>query len=137
MAKVLKAKNMSQCIGCYSCMLACARLVHKSLSVRKSAIQIRTRGGLQSRLAAVVCTACHQPACADACRFEALTPRKGGGVIFHKDLCIGCGLCTEACTARAITMDEDTHWPIVCIHCGICTRYCPHQLLSLEEVDVE
>lgn len=135
MPKVLKAKNMAQCIGCYSCMLACSRFVSHSFSPRKSAIQIRTRGGLQSRLAAVSCAACKNPACARACQFGALVPREGGGVTLHPDACIGCGRCVPACAARAISFDEDTHKPIVCKHCGICTRYCPHHLLTLEEVE--
>lgn len=133
MPKVLRAKNMSQCIGCYSCMLACARHVAKSFSPRQSAIQIRTHGGLQSRLMAVVCSACHNPACARACHFGALTPRTGGGVTLHPDACIGCGRCVEACTAKAIFLDDETRKPIVCRHCGICTQFCPHHLLSLEE----
>ena len=45
MPKILTAPRMARCIGCDSCMLACARMVYKSLSPYKSAIQIRSRGG--------------------------------------------------------------------------------------------
>ena len=46
MPKVLTAPAMSRCIGCYSCMLACARLNYASYSPRHAALQIRTQGGL-------------------------------------------------------------------------------------------
>ncbi|MDF2636663.1 MAG: 4Fe-4S ferredoxin iron-sulfur binding domain protein, partial [Pelosinus sp.] len=36
--KILKAVDMSKCIGCCSCMLSCARNVHGDYSPAKSAI---------------------------------------------------------------------------------------------------
>ncbi|RYD06451.1 hypothetical protein N752_03755 [Desulforamulus aquiferis] len=42
MAKILNAKYMAKCIGCYSCMLACARTIRRSFSLSKSAIKIHT-----------------------------------------------------------------------------------------------
>ena len=51
MAKIRSALRMARCIGCHSCMLACARMVYESLSPQKSAIQIRSRGGVMGRIA--------------------------------------------------------------------------------------
>ncbi|GAB4264985.1 MAG: 4Fe-4S binding protein [Thermincola ferriacetica] len=131
-AKILKAPGMAKCIGCYSCMLACARVIHNDYSPRRSAIQIRSTGGLQSSFLAVICRGCLKPACAEACPAEALVERPGGGVIFKKDLCTGCRKCVAACSAEAIFFDEDEKKPIVCIQCGTCTRYCPHQVITME-----
>ncbi|NPV26119.1 MAG: 4Fe-4S binding protein [Firmicutes bacterium] len=132
MGKILTARNMNKCIGCYSCMLACARLVHRSFSLQKSCIQIRTRGGLQSKLVADICRGCSQPACAEACRIRALVPREGGGVKLNARKCIGCGDCVEACPVKTIRLDEETRLPLICKHCGICAKFCPHGILSLE-----
>ncbi len=133
--KVLKAEGMAKCIGCYSCMLACARTVHNNFSPRKSAIQIRSTGGLQSNFLALICRGCTNPPCVEACPTEALVQRKGGGVLFKKDLCTGCKQCVDACSAQAIFFDEEDKKPIVCIQCGTCTRYCPHKVLTMEVSD--
>lgn len=134
MAKVIKALNMGKCIGCYSCMLACSRERKKSFSLQYAALRIRSRGGLQSKLTADICQACQNPPCAEACGFEALIPRKGGGVKLIEDKCTGCGECISACPIGYIRMNPDDKI-IMCIHCGICAKYCPHEVLGLVEVD--
>ena len=105
MPKILTAPAMARCIGCDSCMLACARMVYNSFSPHKSAIQIRSRGGVMGRMAANICTACAEP-----------VP------------------CVEACPVRVIGWDEEETKPVVCIFCGQCARFCPHDCLALEEV---
>ncbi len=133
MAKILRAACMNRCIACYSCMLACARVNRRSFSPKLSAIQIRTTGGLQSRLVADICRGCPDPPCAAACRSGALAPRAGGGVRFKPDKCLGCRDCVGACIAHAIEFDQESRLPVVCIQCGTCTRFCPHNVLSMEE----
>ena len=134
MAKVLKVENMSKCIGCYTCMLICAAVNRQSHSIQKSCIKIRTYGGLSGKFVETVCQACHEAACAEVCPSNALTLRKGGGVLLKKDQCIGCRSCQSACMVGAVDFDEDLKQPIICHHCGICARYCPHGCLQTEEV---
>lgn len=134
MPKVLTAPAMSRCIGCYTCMLACARLNYASYSPRHAALQIRTQGGLQGRLVADICRACQEPACAEACPTHALTVRRGGGVRLHEEECIGCQACVRACPLQVIQWSAATRTPIVCRQCGLCVRYCPHGCLEMEEV---
>jgi Fe-S-cluster-containing dehydrogenase component len=131
-AKLLKAPGMDKCIGCYSCMLACARVIHNDFSPRKSAIQIRSAGGLQSKFIALICRGCGNPPCAEACPAQALEKRDGGGVKYKKECCTGCRKCVEACAVDAIFYDEDEKKPIICIHCGTCTNFCPHQVITME-----
>ncbi len=133
MAKILKAPGINKCIGCYSCMLACARVIRKSFSPRQSAIQIRSRGGLQSKFAAHICVGCANPPCAAICPAGALTSRPGGGVRYHQDKCTECGDCRAACVVKVIHFADDAGKPIVCIQCGTCIRFCPHQVLVMEE----
>jgi len=133
MAKILKAKEMSKCIGCLTCMSVCAGVNQQNHSLSKSRIRIFTKGGISGRFTAEVCQACREPACAEACGAGALTLRKGGGVLLKPDLCTGCRNCVDACLVAAVTFDEDTQTPLICKHCGVCAQYCPHGCLEHKE----
>ncbi len=137
--KVFRAEEMSKCIGCFTCMKMCAAVNHKDHSLTKSSIHIKTSGGLSGRFVAVVCLACKEgeAACAEACPSGALTARKGGGVVLHEEVCVGCKRCVKACITGAVGFDEDIHKPIICKHCGLCAQYCPHDCLIMEEVGGE
>ena len=89
--KILTTPRMERCIGCHSCSLACARLVHKNLSWDTVGIRIASSGGLSTGFEARTCVACDPAPCAEACPTGAYTQRKGGGVIVRKNLCIRCG----------------------------------------------
>ena len=136
MAKVLKADGMNKCIGCFTCMLACSGVNRQNHSISKSAIKVRTSGGLKGKFVADVCIACNDGrACAEACPSGALEPRPGGGVLLKAEKCIGCRRCVEACIVSAVFFDETAGKPIICKHCGVCTRFCPHECLRMEEQD--
>ena len=124
---------MAKCIGCFSCVLICAAVNQKSHSFQKSCIKIKTYGGIGGRFTEVVCHACREPACAEACPSSALALRKGGGVLLQKEKCIGCRRCQKACMVNAVDFDTTAQLPIICHHCGLCARYCPHHCLVLEE----
>jgi Fe-S-cluster-containing dehydrogenase component len=135
MAKVLRADGMNKCIGCFTCMLVCSGVNHKNHSISKSAIRVKTSGGLQGKFIAVVCIACKDGrACAEACPSGALENRPGGGVLLKADKCIGCRKCEVACIMSAAHYDELEDQPIICKHCGVCARFCPHECLMMEDV---
>lgn len=136
MSKVLKAREMNKCIGCFTCMNICSIVNRQNHSLTKSAIKVRTSGGMTSRFVAIVCIACADPACLEACPSGALSKREGGGVLLAAEKCIGCRRCADACIMQAVFFDEETHKPIICRHCGSCARFCPHQCLQIEEVPV-
>ncbi|MBU1610465.1 MAG: 4Fe-4S binding protein [Proteobacteria bacterium] len=132
--KKLKAARMERCIGCHSCSLACARLVHKKISWDTAGIRIESAGGMSTGMEARVCLACNPAPCAAACPTGAYSQRKGGGVVVKKNLCIKCGECARACPVNAIFRDPEG-MPYVCIHCGRCIPFCPHDCLELAEID--
>ena len=115
-------------------MMACARTYYDTISLKNSAIDIQTSGGIESAYVAIVCHACVEPPCAKVCPTNALVKRKGGGVVLHKDLCTGCEQCISACLVGAIHMSGDAK-AIVCKHCGICALFCPHDVLEMRKVD--
>ena len=134
MAKVVKIQHMDRCIGCNSCVYACARTRFGVLSIDFSAISTKTKGGMENGFTIMMCRGCKNPVCARACPTSALTAREGGGIRIDLSKCDSCGVCAAACTIGAITMEARTGKPIVCTQCGICVKFCPHEVLSFEEV---
>lgn len=132
--KKLSAIGMDRCIGCHSCSMACARLVHKQFSWINAGIHIHTSGGLSTGFEASVCLACNPAACAAVCPTGACVQRAGGGVKKNPKVCIRCGKCAEACPVEAVHIDPETSTPHVCIHCGHCVAYCPHDCLVLQDI---
>jgi Fe-S-cluster-containing dehydrogenase component len=131
--KILQAVRMERCIGCHSCSLACARLVHKVLSWDLCGIRIKSSGGMSTGFEAQVCVACDPAPCARACPTGSLTQRKGGGVKQDRSLCIRCGECARACPVDAIHLSAQDNAPYLCIHCGRCVAFCPHSCLALND----
>ncbi len=131
--KILISPRMDRCIGCHSCSLACARLLHHRLSWDTAGIRIQSSGGLTTGFTAVHCLACDPPPCAEVCPAGALIPREGGGVTVRKKSCNRCGVCAAACPVEAIFIDQEGE-PFVCLHCGLCVPFCPHDCLELTEV---
>ena len=89
MPKVLRTYEMSKCISCFTCMSVCAAFNRKDHSLKKSAIHVKTSGGLEGRMISTVCLACREAACLEACLTGALIHRAGGGVNLKEELCIG------------------------------------------------
>jgi Fe-S-cluster-containing dehydrogenase component len=131
--KTLRAPRMERCTGCNSCSLACARLVHKSLSWHSAGIRIASSGGIASGFEARLCIACNDAPCAARCPTGAMKQRPGGGVIFRRNVCIQCAQCADACPIDAIALDFDKH-PYVCVNCGQCVAFCPQGCLEMEEL---
>jgi len=131
--KILRATRIERCIGCQSCSLACARLVHQKISWSTAGIRIVSSGGISTGFEAKACLACDPAPCAAACPTGSYTQRRSGGVKVDKSLCIACGACAEACPVDAVFIEPETLLPHVCIHCGRCVPFCP--LGCLEMID--
>ncbi len=132
MPRKLTAPGMTKCIFCYTCMLTCSRFNYKTHSVSRSALKIKTTGGMSSRYIADICMSCEKPTCAYACPTEALVPRNGGGARLIKEKCIGCKKCVSACKTKYLQFDQELKLPLMCTHCGMCAKFCPHGCLAVK-----
>jgi len=122
------------CVGCQCCMFACSRRFGEA-GLAKSAIHVRSAGGVERGFVVIVCRGCEDPPCERVCPTDALQRRvNGGGVFLNMDKCIGCGNCVEACTIGAVFWDEEMHKPTICVHCGLCVGFCPYHVLELRQV---
>ena len=128
----LSVLDAERCVGCQSCMFACARRQNEA-GIAKSCIGVRSAGGMEKGFVVIVCKACDDPPCARVCPTGALQLRKDGGVRLDSEKCIGCAICRQACVIGAIFRDDEINKPMICIHCGFCVKFCSHGVLGLEK----
>ena len=133
MANRLSVVDNNLCVGCQSCMFACARRFSEG-GLAKSCIHVHSAGGIDKGFVVIVCRACADPPCARVCPTDALVPREGGGVRFRSQECIGCGNCVVACPFGAAMWDAEQRKPRICVYCGYCAPYCPYGVIALEEI---
>lgn len=133
MPKRLVVVDIERCVDCLLCAFACARRFGEG-GLARSAIAVRSLGGVERGFTVVVCRACEDPPCLHACPVGAIE-KAPVGVRVLLERCIGCGKCRQACIIGAVQWDEENNKPVICVHCGLCARFCPHGVLGLEEVD--
>ena len=131
--KVLKVVNRDHCIGCFSCMYACSRILRRHGSTNKAALRIQYYAGVEGAFSLRVCSRCETPDCVDLCPNGALFSARGGGVRLKADLCTHCRKCVRSCGIGALQWNESEKLPIPCIQCGQCVKYCPNGVLALVE----
>ena len=133
--KYLKVANRDQCIGCFSCMYACSRMLRAHGGTEKAALRVRSYAGVEGAFSLRVCARCEceKPECSAACPKGALPVAPGGGVRLKRELCINCRRCVKACKISALQWDWEEKIPIPCVHCGLCVKYCPNGVIALAE----
>ena len=131
--KFLKVVNRDQCIGCFSCMYACSRMLRAHGGTEKAAMRVRSYAGAEGAFSLRVCARCEKPDCAAACPKGALALRPGGGVRFKPELCVNCRKCVKGCKISALQWDLEGKTPMPCIHCGQCVKYCPNSVITMAE----
>ena len=132
-AKFLNVVNRDQCIGCFSCMYACSRMLRAHGGTEKAALRVRSYAGVEGAFSLRVCAGCEEPECAAACPKGALTVAPGGGVRLKRELCVNCRKCVKGCKISALQWDWEEKIPIPCAHCGQCANYCPNGVIALAE----
>ncbi|MEM3017921.1 MAG: hypothetical protein QXO25_03470, partial [Candidatus Bathyarchaeia archaeon] len=89
MVKRLSVVDVNLCVGCQCCMMACSRRFGEG-GIARSAIHVKSVGGVERGFIVIVCRACRDPPCLKVCPTNALTRRVGGGVVLNQSRCIGC-----------------------------------------------
>ncbi|MGR3218730.1 MAG: cyclic nucleotide-binding domain-containing protein [Candidatus Anammoxibacter sp.] len=92
--------DLSKCMHCDNCVKACAAM-HRGYSRL-------TRRGMKLNniiLIPTSCRLCDDPTCMSKCPTNSIV-KDLSGEIYHKDTCIGCGMCERNCPYGNITMYE-------------------------------
>ncbi len=143
--------DLDKCLGCHSCMIACA--VEHSLSkdlfkaIRevpfpKPRIEVKTAGEEDSF--PLQCRHCEEPYCVDACIAGAIRKDpKTGLVLANEEKCIGCWMCVMACPfgiiRSSLLPNKEEKVAVRCDLCQdreipACVEACPTGALFFGEV---
>lgn len=120
--------DMTRCIGCHTCAIACKLGNNLPKSVKWNNVltfggsEIDTPHGtfpnLEMRFLTLACQHCEDPGCVKACPAGATYKRDDGIVMQDYDKCLGCRLCIMACpylnvrTYNQETPGYDTNFPL-------------------------
>jgi formate dehydrogenase iron-sulfur subunit len=158
--KVAKLIDVSKCIGCKACQVACMEWndirddVGRNLGVYDNPIDLTDRSwtvmrfyeeelpgkGLQWLIVKDGCLHCEDPGCLRACPAPGAIVQFANGIVdFQQENCIGCGYCQTGCPfniPRYSMKDQKAYKCTLCsdrVAVGLepaCIKTCPTQALT-------
>jgi DMSO reductase iron-sulfur subunit len=121
MPKVGWIMDLTRCIGCRSCYVACKAENRTPLRTDWRYVVERENGtypNVRREFMSLACNHCDQPACLKSCPVNAITKRASDGVVLlDQEKCIGCRYCVFACPYGAPRIDTDTNKVTKCTMC--------------------
>jgi len=103
MAKYVRLIDMTRCMGCRSCVSACAVENYFTPDAPWNVMneyEVGTYPAVKKVFNTMGCMHCEKPACKAACDYvgaKAISKNEFGAVIIDYDKCIGCGYCAAVC----------------------------------------
>lgn len=151
--------NVSRCVGCYNCQLACkdehvgndwAPYARPQPPIGQFWMKVDehvcgTIPKVKMHYIPHNCAHCGDPACAAACPAGAFVRREDGLLLLEPEKCTGCRKCLEACPYGAIYFNEELNIAQKCTGCAHlldhgesvprCVEACPTDALLFGEYD--
>ena len=103
MTKFVRLIDTKKCMGCRSCVAACAVENHFTPEAPWNVMveyEVGTYPNVKKVFNTMNCMHCEQPACKSACEaagFRAITKNEFGVVLVDYDKCSSCGYCAAVC----------------------------------------
>ena len=113
MARLSMLIDLTRCIGCDACTLACKQENGTPADVffaRVLNVEAGTYPDVQRLYLPVLCNHCENPACLKACPNKAIYKREDGIVLIDQERCRGTGACVSACPYGNIILNEKDTW---------------------------
>lgn len=131
--------DRGRCSGCQRCEMMCSLRNDGWVSQQTARVRVwesynfgaspDTLDGIYDNCQFTIrsCKQCSDPACVDNCPVHAISadPETGARVV-NEDVCIGCGMCHEACPWNMPQVSSETGKSTKCISCGRCAEQCPN-----------
>jgi formate dehydrogenase iron-sulfur subunit len=152
--EVAKLIDISQCIGCKACQVACMEwndlrcevgycvgvydnppdLTAKAWTVMRF-IELENNGRLEWLIRKDGCMHCQDPGCLKACPAPGAIVQYANGIVeFFQEHCIGCGYCLTGCPFNIPRFSDQDHKAYKCTLCSdrvavgqvpACIKTCP------------
>jgi formate dehydrogenase iron-sulfur subunit len=153
--EVAKLIDVSKCIGCKACQVACSEwndlrdkvgtcvgdydnppdLTARSWTVMRYAEYENPNGNLEWLIRKDGCMHCADPGCLKACPSPGAIVQYANGIVdFHEENCIGCGYCIAGCPFDVPRLSQKDHKVYKCTLCSdrvgaglepACIKSCP------------
>ncbi len=113
MAKYGMLLDLTRCLGCYSCVVACKMCYGTRPGVDYNGVKPVEWGEYphaRQRYQLPMCMHCENAPCVSVCPVAATYKTDEGPVVVDYDKCIGCGACVTACPydARHLVTEDET-----------------------------
>ncbi len=152
---VTKLIDVSVCIGCKACQVACSEwndlrdevghcdgtynnpqdLSPSSFEVMRFSEYVNEEGGLEWLIRKDNCMHCADPGCLKACPAPGAIVQYANGIVdFNSEHCIGCGYCVAGCPFNIPRVSKKDHKAYKCTLCSdrvfnglepACVKSCP------------
>jgi Fe-S-cluster-containing dehydrogenase component len=100
MARYGMVVDLTKCIGCYGCMIACKQEHGIPPGIYWSRVLIKEDGtypAVRKTIVPILCNHCEDAPCVEVCPSGASIRREDGIVTIDYDKCVGCRYCMMAC----------------------------------------
>ncbi len=114
--------DLTKCVGCASCTVACQAQWELDPEERWLRVEIQDQGAYPSvgqQFLTVQCQHCDDAPCVRVCPTAANYKRADGLVLIHEGRCIGCKYCVVACPYQARAFNEARGTPGKCRLCDV------------------
>jgi Fe-S-cluster-containing dehydrogenase component len=141
------AIDTTRCIGCQSCRVACQNQQGLEYKHAFNWVKERDRGKFPAygkEFVPLQCNQCENPPCQRVCPTGAIYTSPEGVVLVHRERCVGCKYCIEACPYKVRSIDEHEGISVKCWFCidlvraggePACVTTCPTQVRIFGDLD--